>query len=211
VLLTLLLDKFPTCNDFGSEILPGACADMHLQAHLFDDYWEDIGTIASFFEANLALAKNPPQFEFYDANNPIYTSARFLPPARIGKCNLVETIVSHGACIEDCEIQSAIIGLRGIVGNGCKINRAMIMGADYYESEEEKAALLAKGEIPVGIGAGSVISNTIVDKNARIGKNCVITNAKGVQEEKAEEKGYYIRSGIITILRNATLPDGTVI
>lgn len=131
------------------QILPGACEEMHLQAHLFDDYWEDIGTIASFFEANLALAKNPPQFEFYDANNPIYTSARFLPPARIGKCNLVETIVSHGACIGDCEIQSAIIGLRGIVGQGCKVDRAMIMGADYYESDEEKKALLAKGEIPV--------------------------------------------------------------
>jgi len=211
VLLNLLNERFPDCNDFGSEILPGACADMHLQAHLFDDYWEDIGTIASFFEANLALATNPPRFEFYDANNPIYTSARFLPPARISKCKLVDTIVSHGARVEDCVVEEAIVGLRSRVDSGCVIKRAMLMGADYYESDEERAALLAEGKIPVGIGEGSQISNTIVDKNARIGKNCVITNAKNVQEEKNEEAGYYIRSGIITILRNATIPDGTVI
>mmetsp|Transcript_3009 Transcript_3009/g.5703 ORF Transcript_3009/g.5703 Transcript_3009/m.5703 type:complete len:514 (+) Transcript_3009:77-1618(+) len=211
VLLELLNDRFPTCNDFGSEILPGACEDMHLQAHLFDDYWEDIGTIASFFEANLALATNPPRFEFYDANNPIYTSARFLPPARIEKCHLVDAIVSHGSWVADCKVEQAIVGLRSRISEGCTIKRAMIMGADFYETDEERAALIAKGGIPVGIGAGSTISNTIVDKNARIGKNCTITNAKNVQEEKNEEAGYYIRSGIVTILRNATIADGTTI
>mmetsp|Transcript_3975 Transcript_3975/g.5285 ORF Transcript_3975/g.5285 Transcript_3975/m.5285 type:complete len:521 (-) Transcript_3975:165-1727(-) len=211
VLCSLLNDLFPTSNDFGSEILPGACADMHLQAHLFDDYWEDIGTIRSFFEANLALAENPPRFEFYDANNPIYTSARFLPPARIAKCQVIDSIVSHGAIVEDCVIDRAIIGLRSRVETGCTIRRAMLMGADFYETDEEREALIANGEIPVGIGEGSEISNTIVDKNARIGKNCKITNEKGIEEEKNEAEGYYIRSGIVTILRNATIPNGTVI
>eukprot|EP00242_Pyramimonas_sp_CCMP2087_P011169 CAMPEP_0198210064 /NCGR_PEP_ID=MMETSP1445-20131203/18967_1 /TAXON_ID=36898 /ORGANISM="Pyramimonas sp., Strain CCMP2087" /LENGTH=497 /DNA_ID=CAMNT_0043884023 /DNA_START=55 /DNA_END=1548 /DNA_ORIENTATION=+ len=211
VLLDLLLKKYPTCNDFGSEILPFSCADLLVQAHLFADYWEDIGTIASFFEANLSLAKSPPKFEFYDANNPIYTSARFLPPARIQNCHLVDSIVSHGAIVEDCVIENAIVGIRARVDNGAVIKRAMVMGADFYESEEERKQMTADGKIPVGIGAGSTISNTIVDKNARIGKNCIITNAKGIQEEKNEAAGYYIRSGIITILRNAVIGDGTVI
>mmetsp|Transcript_28085 Transcript_28085/g.61481 ORF Transcript_28085/g.61481 Transcript_28085/m.61481 type:complete len:502 (-) Transcript_28085:138-1643(-) len=211
VLLDLLTEKYPSCNDFGSEILPFSCDDLLVQAHLFAEYWEDIGTIASFFEANLALAKSPPQFEFYDANNPIYTSARFLPPARIESCHLVDSIVSHGAIVEDAVVENAIVGIRARVNSGCTIKRAMLMGADYYENDDERAAMLQAGEIPVGIGEGSVISNTIVDKNARIGKNCTITNANNIQEEKNEDAGYYIRSGIVTILRNAVIPDGTTI
>jgi len=211
-LVDLLNFAYPDDNDFGSEIIPRAANDgRHVQAYLFNDYWEDIGTIKSFFEANLNLAKNPPQFEFYDAKAPIYTSPRFLPPAKIVKCHVKDAIISHGCSLADCTVEDAIVGLRSQVGSKCVIKHAMIIGADYYESDEDKAKLLETGGVPVGIGAGSVISNAIIDKNARIGKNCVITNEKGVQDFVDEENGVYIRSGIVVILRNATIPDGTTI
>ena len=211
-LVSFLNAEYPKDNDFGGEIIPKAAADgYHVQAYLFNDYWEDIGTIKSFFEANLALAKNPPQFEFYDARAPIYTSPRFLPPAKIEKCHVKDAIISHGCSIADCTVENAIVGLRSQVGRGCTIKRAMIIGADFYESDEQKAKVIAEGGVPVGIGEGCTISNAIIDKNARIGKNCVITNEAGVEELEDEENGVYIRSGIVTILRNATIPDGTVI
>merc|ERR1712086_861547 len=132
--------------------------------------------------------------------NPIYTSPRFLPPAKIQKSKVKDSIISHGATLQACTINEAIIGLRSRVEEGCVIDRAMIMGADFYESKEEQEALVADGKIPVGIGANSVISNAIIDKNARVGKNCVITNKDGVEELKNEDEGYYIRSGIVTVL-----------
>ena len=211
-LLNFLNKDYPKDNDFGGEIIPKAAADgYHVQAYLFNDYWEDIGTIKSFFEANLALTKDPPQFEFYDATAPIYTSPRYLPPAKIDKCHVKDAIISHGCSLADCTVEDAIIGLRSQVGAGCTIKHAMIIGADYYESDEQKAKVIAAGGVPVGIGEGCTISNAIIDKNARIGKNCTITNAAGVEDLVDEENGIYIRSGIITILRNATIPDNTVI
>jgi glucose-1-phosphate adenylyltransferase len=207
-----LNDSYPEDNDFGGEIIPKAAEDgFHVQAYLFKDYWEDIGTIKSFFEANLSLAKNPPQFEFYDARAPIYTSPRFLPPAKIEKCHVKDAIISHGCTISDCTVEDAIVGLRSQVGKGCTIKHAMIIGADYYESDEQKAEIVKSGGVPIGIGEGCTISNAIIDKNARIGKNCTITNAAGVDDLEDEENGVYIRSGIVTILRNATIPDGTTI
>jgi glucose-1-phosphate adenylyltransferase len=212
VLSDLLTKEMPDAMDFGGEIIPQAArAGKRVQAYLFDGYWEDIGTIKSFFEANLNLAKNPPQFEFYDARAPIYTSPRFLPPAKIEKCHVKDAIISHGCSLSDCTVEDAIVGLRSQVGKGCTIKHAMIIGADYYESDEQKAKVIAEGGVPVGIGEGSVISNAIIDKNARIGKNCTITNAAGVEDLVDEENGVYIRSGIVTILRNATIPDGTTI
>jgi len=211
-LVNFLNKDYPQDNDFGGEIIPKAAADgFKVQAYLFNDYWEDIGTIKSFFEANLNLAKNPPQFEFYDARAPIYTSPRFLPPAKIEKCHVKDAIISHGCSLSDCTVEDAIVGLRSQVGKGCTIKHAMLIGADYYESDEQKAKVIAEGGVPVGIGEGSVISNAIIDKNARIGKNCTITNAAGVEDLVDEENGVYIRSGIVTILRNATIPDGTTI
>jgi len=211
-LISFLNTDYPKDNDFGGEIIPKAAADgFHVQAYLFNGYWEDIGTIKSFFEANLGLAKNPPQFEFYDARAPIYTSPRFLPPAKIEKCHVKDAIISHGCSLADCSVENAIVGLRSQVGKGCVIKRAMIIGADFYESDEQKAKVIAAGGIAVGIGEGCTISNAIVDKNARIGKNCTITNAAGVQELEDEDNGVYIRSGIVVILRNATIPDGTII
>eukprot|EP00216_Chloropicon_sp_CCMP2111_P004048 CAMPEP_0198242180 /NCGR_PEP_ID=MMETSP1446-20131203/12096_1 /TAXON_ID=1461542 ORGANISM="Unidentified sp, Strain CCMP2111" /NCGR_SAMPLE_ID=MMETSP1446 /ASSEMBLY_ACC=CAM_ASM_001112 /LENGTH=483 /DNA_ID=CAMNT_0043925473 /DNA_START=1 /DNA_END=1448 /DNA_ORIENTATION=+ len=202
-LLQLLNETLPNANDFGSEIIPAAAENMKVQAYLFNDYWEDIGTMKSFFEANLALAQHPPMFEFYDALHPIYTSPRFLPPAKVQNCKVSDAIVSHGAHLEDCVVENAIIGLRSRIGKGVKIIDAMIMGADYYENEETRAGLLKEGKIPIGIGDNTVVQNAICDKNCRVGKNCAIVNSAGVEEANHEDEGIYIRSGIVTVLANA--------
>lgn len=212
VLLNLLNKEFMDANDFGSEIIPGAKnLGCSLKAHLFDGYWEDIGTVRSFFDANLNLAKEGCEFEFYDPEAPIYTSPRGLEPSKLLDCKISESIISHGCKLEKSTIQNAVVGLRSIVSSGCTIKDAMIMGADKYESPEEVAAKLANGGVPIGIGENCLISNTIVDKNARIGKNCTIVNKDGAEEKMCEEEGYIIRSGIVVIMRGATIPDGTVI
>jgi len=211
-LVKFLDADYPEDNDFGGEIIPKAAADgAKVQAYLFNDYWEDIGTMKSFFEANLSLAKDPPNFEFYNAEAPIYTSPRFLPPAKVEKCHVKDTIISHGASLANCSVEESIVGLRSRIETGAKIKRTMIIGADYYESEEKRSAIVAAGGVPVGIGANTVIENAIIDKNARVGKNCVITNKDGIEDLADEERGVFIRNGIVTILRNATIPDGTVI
>jgi len=207
-LVSLLNDRCKDAMDFGGEVIPTAAKDMKVQAFLFPGYWEDIGTIRSFFDANLALAQTPPRFEFYDAENPIYTSPRYLPPAKIERSKIVDAIISHGAMLGDCTVENAIVGLRARIGKGVTIKDAMIMGADYYESDEDRAKLLLEGKVPIGVGEGSVIQNTILDKNARVGKNCVIVNKEGIEESNQEDRGFYIRSGIVTVLRNAVLEDG---
>jgi glucose-1-phosphate adenylyltransferase len=210
-MLDLLKDNSKD-NDFGGEIIPKAAADYNVQAYLFNDYWEDIGTIKSFFHANLGLTSNPPKFEFHDSEGPIYTSPRFLPPAMVVGSRLTDTIVSHGAMVSDSTIKHSIVGLRARVGAGANIEDTMIMGADFYENDEQRAALEAAGKVPIGIGAGTTLRNTIVDKNGRIGKNCTIINKDNVQEDFTKEsEGYYIRDGIVVVLRNATIPDGTTI
>ena len=206
-----LLKEHPEMNDFGGEIIPKAASEYNVQAYLFNDYWEDIGTIKSFFHANLALTSNPPKFEFHDQEGPIYTSPRFLPPAKIIGSSLSDTIVSHGAMVKNSEIKHSIIGLRARVGSNTKIEDTMIMGADYYESDEQRQLLEAEGKVPIGIGSGTTLKNVIVDKNGRIGKNCTITNKDNVQEASREEDGYYIRDGIVVILRNGVIPDNTTI
>jgi len=211
-LIELLNDDYPNAMDFGGEIIPdAAAAGRRVQAYLFNDYWEDIGTIKSFFEANLALAQQPPPFEFYDPLQPIYTSPRFLPPAKIEKCEIGESIISHGCTLFQCDIDNSVCGVRSYVASGCTVEDTMMMGSDYYETEEERAAMIASGDVPMGIGEGSTIRNAIIDKNARIGRNCRIVNEDGVDERNSEENGYIIKNGIIVILRNAVIPDGTVI
>eukprot|EP00889_Picochlorum_renovo_P002856 jgi/Picre1/29886/NNA_005267.t1 len=186
-------------------------ADYNVQAFLFNDYWEDIGTIKSFFHANLALTANPPKFEFHNPEGPIYTSPRFLPPAKVIQSELTDAIVSHGAMVKNSKIKHSIIGLRSRVGVDTTIEDTMIMGADYYESDEQRKLLESQGKVPIGIGAGTTLKNVIVDKNARIGKNCTIVNRENVQEASKEEDGYYIRDGIVVVLRNGTIPDNTII
>lgn len=211
VLLKLLRWRFPTLNDFGSEIIPAATKECNVQAYLFDDYWEDIGTIKSFYDANLALTEQPAKFEFYDANKPIFTSPQYLPPTKIEKCHVVDSIISHGCFLHDCSVGHSVIGNRSRLESGVEIKDSVMMGADSYETEAERAALLAEGKVPIGVGENAEIRACIIDKNARIGKNVIICNKDNVQEADRPSEGYYIRSGIIVLLKNSTIKDGTVI
>ncbi|KAJ4964405.1 hypothetical protein NE237_024344 [Protea cynaroides] len=211
VLLKLLTWKYPMCNDFGSEIIPSAVKDHNVQAYLFNDYWEDIGTIKSFFDANLALTDQPPKFEFYDPKTPFFTSPRFLPPTKVDKCRVVNSIISHGCFLRECSVQRSIVGVRSRLENGAQLQDTMMMGADYYQTEAEIASLLAEGKVPIGVGQNTKIWNCIIDKNAKIGSDVVIANADGVQEAERPDEGFYIKSGIAVILKNATIADGTII
>ncbi|KAH9758791.1 glucose-1-phosphate adenylyltransferase large subunit 2 [Citrus sinensis] len=205
------LSSYPLSNDFGSEIIPASVKDHNVQAFLFNDYWEDIGTIKSFFYANLALTEQPAKFEFYDPKTPFYTSARFLPPTKVDRCKIVDAIISHGCFLRECSVQHSIVGVRSRLESGVEFQDTMMMGADYYQTESEIASLLAEGKVPIGVGQNTKIKNCIIDKNAKIGKNVIIANAEGVQEADRPNEGFYIRSGITVILKNATINDGTVI
>ncbi|KAJ4847727.1 Glucose-1-phosphate adenylyltransferase large subunit 4, chloroplastic/amyloplastic [Turnera subulata] len=211
VLLKLLRWHYPEANDFGSEIIPMSTIDYNVQAHLFNDYWEDIGTIKSFFDANLALTDQSPKFHFFDPLKPIFTSPRFLPPTKIEKCRVKDSIISHGCFLRECSVEHSIVGIRSRLEYGVELKDTMMMGADYYETESERAASLAVGAVPLGVGQDSKIKNCIIDKNVRIGKNVVIANKDKVEESDRSSEGFYIRSGITVVLRNAVIRDGMII
>ncbi|PUZ64614.1 hypothetical protein GQ55_3G156400 [Panicum hallii var. hallii] len=211
VLLNLLKSRYAQLHDFGSEILPKALHEHNVQAYVFTDYWEDIGTIRSFFDANMALCEQPPKFEFYDPKTPFFTSPRYLPPTKSDKCRIKDAIISHGCFLRECTIEHSIVGVRSRLNSGCELKNTMMMGADLYETEDEISRLLSEGNVPIGVGENTKISNCIIDMNARVGRNVSITNSEGVQEADRPEEGYYIRSGIVVILKNSTIKDGTVI
>ncbi|WP_414530667.1 glucose-1-phosphate adenylyltransferase [Nodularia chucula] len=211
VLIKLLKESLES-TDFGKEIIPDASKDYNVQAYLFDDYWEDIGTIEAFYHANLALTKQPlPPFSFYDEKAPIYTRARYLPPSKLLSCHVTESIVGEGCILKDCRIQHSVLGVRSRIEAGCVIEESLLMGADFYQPFVERQGTLEKGDIPVGIGADTLIRRAIVDKNARIGHDVKIINKDNVQEAERENQGFYIRSGIVVVLKNAVIPDGTII
>ncbi|KAL9268591.1 Glucose-1-phosphate adenylyltransferase large subunit 1, chloroplastic-like protein [Drosera capensis] len=211
ILLNLLRWRFPTANDFGSEVIPASAQEFFIKAYLFNDYWEDIGTIRSFFEANLALTAHPPRFSFYDAAKPMYTSKRNLPPTKIDRSKVVDSIISHGSFLDNCFIEHSVVGIRSRISPDVHLKDTVMLGADFYETDAERASLLSEGRVPVGIGESTKIKDCIIDKNARIGKNVVISNSEGIQEADRSSEGFYIRSGIIVILKNWTIHDGTVI
>ena len=207
----LLSTHFPTANDFGSEVIPGAKdMGMHVHAYAYDGYWEDIGTVAAFYEANLALTDVKPKFSFYDRDAPIYTMSRFLPPSKVQDSTVTRTILGDGCVIRaGCTVEHSVVGLRALVGAGCTVRDTLIMGADYYETLEE--CVYVQGCLPIGLGAGTTVQRAIVDKKARIGAGCRITNDAGVQEANREDDGWVIRDGIIVVIKDAVIPDGTVI
>ena len=209
----LLERVFTSQTDFGKEIIPGAAEKGYkLQAYLFDDYWEDIGTIRAFYEANLALTRQPqPAFSFYDEKAPIYTRSRYLPPTKLLDCRVTESMIGEGCILKDCTIHHSVLGVRTRVESGSLIQDTLIMGADYYQAYGERQSGIGNGTIPVGIGSGCTIREAIVDKNARIGQNVQIINKDRVEESNKEEFGFYIRSGIVVILKNAVIADGTII
>lgn len=199
-------------TDFGKEIIPDASKDYNVQAYLFDDYWEDIGTIEAFYHANLALTQQPqPPFSFYDEKAPIYTRARYLPPTKLLDCHITESIIGEGCILKSCRIQHSVLGVRSRIESGCIIEESLLMGADFYQASVERQSNLVENDIPVGIGTDTTIRGAIIDKNARIGHNVKIINKDNVQEAERESQGFYIRSGIVVVLKNAVIPDGTII
>ncbi len=207
-----LLTNNPEQTDFGKEIIPASAKDYNLQAYLFKGYWEDIGTIEAFYEANLALNRQPrPRFSFYDEKAPIYTRARNLPPTKVLNCNVTESMISEGCIIKDCRINNSVLGIRSRIESDCTIEDSLLMGADFYESPETRQSLIDEGKTPVGIGKGSIVRRAIIDKNARIGRNVIIANKEGIEESNREDDGFYIRNGIVVVIKNAVIPDGTVI
>lgn len=211
--LTKLLQQAQEQTDFGKEIIPSAAQDYNIQAYLFNDYWEDIGTIDAFYNANLALTQQPsPPFSFYDEKAPIYTRQRYLPPSKLLDCQVRESIISEGCILKNCSITHSVLGVRTRVESGCIVEDTLIMGADYYQPLAERQEECTKRETPhLGIGADSTIRRAIVDKNARIGCNVRIVNKDRVEEAHKEELGFLIRSGIVVVLKNAVIPDGMVI
>jgi glucose-1-phosphate adenylyltransferase len=207
-----LLEQNLDQTDFGNEIIPGAAKDYNLQAYLFKGYWEDIGTIESFYEANLALTKQPqPDFSFYDEKAPIYTRPRYLPPTKFLDCQVTESMIGEGCIIKECRINHSVIGVRTRIEANCVIEDSLIMGADFYEPFAERQSGFNKGDVRVGIGEGTTVRHAIIDKNARIGRNVQIINKDRVEESQREDEGFYIRSGIVVILKNATIGDDLII
>ncbi|CAN0885083.1 Glucose-1-phosphate adenylyltransferase large subunit 4, chloroplastic/amyloplastic [Linum grandiflorum] len=211
VLLKLLRLHYPTANDFGSEILPMSLKHYNVQAYLFNGYWEDIGTIRSFFDANLALTEQNPNFQFSDPRKPIFTCPMFLPPTKIEKCQVKDSIVSHGCFLNECSVEHSIVGIRSRLDYGVELKDTMMMGADYYQTDAEIVAELAEGKVPIGVGRDTKIRNCIIDKNARIGSNVVIANKDKVEEAERASEGFYIRSGITVVMKNCIIKDGTII
>lgn len=197
-------------SDFGHHIIPAAIEkDVPVYAYPFEGFWRDIGTMRSFYEVNLNLASPDPAFDFYDAKWPIYTRARYLPGSRIIDSDMRQVFVAPGTVIEQATIRQSVIGLRSVVRPGAHLHRVMMMGADYYETDDDRAENARMGLPNIGVGRGSVIEGTILDKNVRVGRNVVIRNHEG--EEDQETSSYMIRDGLVVIPKNITIPDNTII
>jgi glucose-1-phosphate adenylyltransferase len=199
----------PALVDFGRHVIPRAIEELRVQAFPFRGYWEDVGTIASYFHANLALTDRIPPFDFYDASRPVYTGSRFLPGTKVENCTLRTSVLSEGCVIMAAEIERSIVGVRSRLGQGVRLKETLMLGADFHESLEEIEASQAKGVPPVGIGEGSVVRRAIIDKNARVGRGVRILNEAGVQE--ADGFGHYVRDGIVIVPKGGVVPDGSII
>ena len=202
-----LLDN--TLSDFGKHIIPQAIESRRVFSYVFQGYWEDIGTIRSFFEANLDLVSELPRFNFFDMSAPIYCRPRWLPGSKINGAQIDHAVISDGCIINRATINRTIVGLRTIVGSGTELNRVIVLGTDYYETAESVAKHDREGKPRMGIGEHCKIENAIIDKNARIGNNVTISPAG--KPENVDHELYFIRDGIVVIPKDAVIPHGTVI
>ncbi|MEQ1604310.1 MAG: glucose-1-phosphate adenylyltransferase [Pyrinomonadaceae bacterium] len=209
--LVELLKTDSSWVDFGREIIPAAIEKYTVQAHLFKDYWEDIGTIRAFYEANLDLAAPLPKFNFFDASAPIYTRSRYLPPSKLLGCDIDNSMVSEGCILNGVRIRKSIIGLRSRIDSGANIEDSIVMGSDIFESISEIRSNIDSNTPHIGIGENTVIRRSIIDKNVRIGSNVKLLNRNNIDFYDAPDKSLYIREGIIIVPKNATIPDGTEI
>ena len=191
-------------TDFGKEIIPSLVGEKNVKCHIYDDYWEDIGTVRSFFEANLQLCDNHPQFDFYEQNHPIYNYPDLLPMSKFKNSKLIKTNFASGCVVGESNFTRCVLGVRSIIGDACSFNNVVMMGADNYE-------VLPSEGTSVGVGANSKIENAIIDKNARIGKN-VILSPQGMKDGWADQgENIYVRDGIVLVVKNGVVPDNTSI
>jgi glucose-1-phosphate adenylyltransferase len=210
--LHTLLKEYPQHTDFGKHVIPTAINSYNVHAYAFRGYWEDIGTIETFYRANLALVKQPkPDFSFFDSEFPIYTRARFLPPSKILNTVIEDAMICDGCIVKSARIHNSVVGVRSRLEENTTIENTLLMGADYYQTEIERTEDLTMKTPPVGIGAGTVIRNAIIDKNARIGRNVKIINKDKLENVECESEGYWIRNGIVIVTKDTKIPDGTII
>ncbi|HZR24286.1 MAG TPA: glucose-1-phosphate adenylyltransferase [Vicinamibacterales bacterium] len=205
VLLDLLSADGST--DFGREIIPSALGKYRVNSYLFRGYWADVGTVLSFYDANVMLTRAGAPFKFYDPRRPMYTHTRFLPGARLADCVVREAIVTDGSYLERCTIEESIVGIRTKIQSGAAIKRSVLLGADFFESDDD--ATVRGDNPPLGIGRDVVLDRVIVDKNARIGDGAKLVNETGVQH--ADGDGYYIRDGIIIVPKDGVIKPGVIV
>ncbi|MEJ7618475.1 MAG: sugar phosphate nucleotidyltransferase, partial [Pyrinomonadaceae bacterium] len=209
--LEKLLNENPGWVDFGREIIPEAIKRHNVQAFLFKGYWEDIGTISAFYKANLDMTSPLPQFNFFDAESPIYTRARYLPGSKIQNCHVRDSFIADGCILNGAEIAGSIVGIRTRIANGARIEASFLMGADYYQTIDDMMTDMRSGIPPIGIGQDTIIRRAIVDKNARIGARVRLLNEQNIENLDGPDQGYYIRDHIIIVPKNSIVVDGTVV
>ncbi|SPE56700.1 Glucose-1-phosphate adenylyltransferase [Verrucomicrobia bacterium] len=202
-----LLDEVQ--HDFGKDVIPRALHSRRVCAYVFQGAWEDIGTIRNFFECSLELTGPRPRFNAMDMTAPIFTRPRFLPSSRINGASIENSLVSEGCILNQATLRKSIVGLRSIVGQGTHLERVIMMGSDFYETEASVARHLAQGQPPVGIGENTRIENAIIDKNARVGANCVLA-LKGNPPD-GDYPFHFVRDGILIVPKNGVVPHGTVL
>ncbi len=207
--LTELLRQNPDQTDFGKEIIPLAIRNRKVHAYNFEDYWSDIGTIGSYYEASLMLTDYTPAFNLYNEDWQIFTRPRYLPPAKILECQIHQSIISEGCIIEESVIRRSLIGVRSVIGNNTRIFESIVTGNDLFESVADRAAKTDRGIPALGIGRDCEIRKAIIDKNVSIGDGVKIVNKNGAENEDGEK--YSIRDGIVVIHKGAVIPSGTVI
>jgi glucose-1-phosphate adenylyltransferase len=195
-----LLTKHPDSDDFGGEIIPEAIKSLQVYGFDFDGYWEDIGTIRSFYETNLKLTSQNPPFNFYDPKAPIYTHARFLPGSIVEDSILKDALLAEGCRIRKAEITHSIIGIRSQISEGTVIKDSIVIGADYYTPKRNH-------EIPIGIGRNCYIESAILDKNVQIGEGVVICAFP--RDQEIDHELYYVRDGVVVIAKDTAIPPGT--
>ncbi len=207
VLKELLADV--SMIDFGKDIIPEAIKKYKVFSYAFQGYWEDVGTIKAYFEANISFGSKNPPFDFYDEKAPIYTHVRYLSPSKVEKATVTSSIIADGCRIENATIKECVIGVRSVVQSGSTLERVVMMGSDYYEDSDDIERLNVRHIPKIGIGKKCVLKNVIIDKNVRIGNDVVITNKKKIQHQDSEF--YCIRDGIVIIPKNTIVKSGTVI
>ncbi|MEI8343111.1 MAG: sugar phosphate nucleotidyltransferase, partial [Verrucomicrobiota bacterium] len=191
--------------DFGKHIIPDAIKEKRVSAYIFQGYWEDIGTIRAFFDANLALTDPKPAYSFFDTGAPVYTHARFLPATKLNGATIKQAVISDGCIISDAHIERCVVGVRSYINSGTTVRNSIVMGADFYDAD--MASREKQAETPLGIGRNCTIDHAIIDKNARIGDGVVIT--PDGKPENFDGDNFYIRDGIVVVPKNGVIPAGT--